>query len=720
MYNFGPINQITNNKLNKNKVDKNSFNNKVSELENKNNIQDNRIDLMIQNPGTATEGNNELLDIRVGYDGAEYNTAGNAVREQINTNAIKIDKNKDIIENEFFLENPKNTYYYSRFNIEKEYPDFSLTPLIFFYYWYQDNIDSNNNSIRGNKINFLDIICGKPGIVYVVKTSDDIINLTNINSTSPPDLENNYTFIQKYQAIKRFNRIFFEDTVLNDDEFIGVYDPDLIRVFRSGNNHDSESFKSNFMYWSISSNIWARSRNISFLYENIGYTENVYEDFINRPEYYIKNKIPGIKTYNELAVRYVFLSKRYNDQIRGKEINFIDLPSARECEVQIIKTSQNMESLIKNNSSEDVQYDIIATFNLKRGWNRLTFNNFFILGDNEWLGLYIKTNAASNGRYHVYYIGNINFDRQESRFYPLSYQIDFIFKNTNTIWVESNFNMSFPINIGYIGTVSFEIKNPEEENQQENSYLQKLKNKKVSFLGDSISTYQGYVPSEYAVFYPKGDINSVEKTWWYQVCENTGMVLLKNASWSGSTCHGNASSITNAVAGCSDARINDLSDGENNPDIVIILIGINDLGPTDTPIGNWTSNSAIPENSTNISTFSEAYALMVSKILTKYPDCRVFCCTLLQTGKGTKDEITTGIYPTTNSSRVTLEDYNKVIRDVANGLGCDIINTTNCGIHFWNFEKYTVDNPTPDYLHPNAAGATMLANKVIAELLAKY
>ena len=83
MYNFGPINQITNNKLNKNKVDKNSYNNKVSELENKNNIQDARIDnlIIINNP---TEGNSELQDIRVGYDGTKYANAGEAVRQQIN------------------------------------------------------------------------------------------------------------------------------------------------------------------------------------------------------------------------------------------------------------------------------------------------------------------------------------------------------------------------------------------------------------------------------------------------------------------------------------------------------------------------------------------------------------------------------------------------------------------------------------------------------------
>lgn len=114
MYNFGPINQITNNKLNKNKVNKSDYNNKVSELENnvdelekdliikinnkveqsnydlkieelenKNSLQDSQISQMIQNPGTATEGNSELLNIRVGYDGKNYDTAGNAVREQI-------------------------------------------------------------------------------------------------------------------------------------------------------------------------------------------------------------------------------------------------------------------------------------------------------------------------------------------------------------------------------------------------------------------------------------------------------------------------------------------------------------------------------------------------------------------------------------------------------------------------------------------------------------
>ena len=68
--------------LNKNKVDKNSYNSKVSELETVNKRQDTQINQMIANPGTATEGNSELLDIRVGVDGESYSTAGEAIRSQ--------------------------------------------------------------------------------------------------------------------------------------------------------------------------------------------------------------------------------------------------------------------------------------------------------------------------------------------------------------------------------------------------------------------------------------------------------------------------------------------------------------------------------------------------------------------------------------------------------------------------------------------------------------
>lgn len=59
-------------------------------------------------------------------------------------------------------------------------------------------------------------------------------------------------------------------------------------------------------------------------------------------------------------------------------------------------------------------------------------------------------------------------------------------------------------------------------------------------LGDSYSTFNGYIPEGYAVYYsendrPETDVTRVEQTWWYQVMEEADLKLVLNNSWSGST-----------------------------------------------------------------------------------------------------------------------------------------------------------------------------------------
>lgn len=261
----------------------------------------------------------------------------------------------------------------------------------------------------------------------------------------------------------------------------------------------------------------------------------------------------------------------------------------------------------------------------------------------------------------------------------------------------------------------------------------KLKNLRFSIIGDSISTFKEYIPSSYPSFYPKGELTKVNQTWWKILESESGMILNSNASWSGGKCSGDSSSTTNGAAGCSTKRINDLANNGVAPDIVICFVGINDfrINNVDTPIGNWDSSKEIPSDSTNISTFSEAYAIMVDKIMKTYPHARVFCCTLLLTGKSTKDYDNPGKYPIKNESGVVLEEYNKVIRDVANGLGADVIELTKCGLHFYNFQDYTVVDPSSDngiegsiydvdFLHPNIEGHKLVASKMLTELLSKY
>ena len=107
-----------------------------------------------------------------------------------------------------------------------------------------------------------------------------------------------------------------------------------------------------------------------------------------------------------------------------------------------------------------------------------------------------------------------------------------------------------------------------------------LTGKKVSILGDSISTFyaQGsemnsYYGQEGRYYYPIycPDVKTVDKTWWAQLLNHTNMVLGINNSWSGSTAIG-----SNDSAGCSDARLNTLVEN-GNPDIVILYLGTNDV-----------------------------------------------------------------------------------------------------------------------------------------------
>lgn len=254
---------------------------------------------------------------------------------------------------------------------------------------------------------------------------------------------------------------------------------------------------------------------------------------------------------------------------------------------------------------------------------------------------------------------------------------------------------------------------------------EKLRGLKFSVVGDSISTYEGVIPSGYATFYPMGDVTSASQMWWSILAKNSGMKRLEIAAWSGSPCHGNGTSTTDALAGCSTARINDLADGNAAPDIVICYIGINDFGPSNTPVGEWTPPDNIPEDSNNVSTFSDAYCIMVDKIMKTYPKAKVFCCTLVNTGYNSKDQVEPGVYPTKNNAGVTLDQYNDVIKNVAWGLGCDIIDLHACGITFHNQDIYTGPNRGDDpsvhgLLHPNAAGQALLAQKMLTEINAKY
>ena len=233
-----------------------------------------------------------------------------------------------------------------------------------------------------------------------------------------------------------------------------------------------------------------------------------------------------------------------------------------------------------------------------------------------------------------------------------------------------------------------------------------LAGKYLSIIGDSISTYSGYSPSGYAEYYPKGDLNSVNKTWWMQVCKATGLKLLKNASWSGSSVADKDDSPENsAEIAYSDARINDLADGDITPDIIIILIGTNDYN-RGYPIGNLSITDDIPDGSVSIHDIKPAYACMLNKVINTYPYAHIYCCTLISRYKGSDK-----IYPIL-SNGISLAQINNAIMEVSNWLGANIIRLDNL------FPLQVLDTFMYDgTLHPNAEGAKIIAQRITKTIM---
>lgn len=62
----------------------------------------------------------------------------------------------------------------------------------------------------------------------------------------------------------------------------------------------------------------------------------------------------------------------------------------------------------------------------------------------------------------------------------------------------------------------------------------------VSILGDSYSTFEGFIPEGNAIWYfaspqKRTDVTKVEETWWWQVISKGGYKLGVDESWSGAT-----------------------------------------------------------------------------------------------------------------------------------------------------------------------------------------
>lgn len=236
----------------------------------------------------------------------------------------------------------------------------------------------------------------------------------------------------------------------------------------------------------------------------------------------------------------------------------------------------------------------------------------------------------------------------------------------------------------------------------------KLKDKTVSILGDSISTYEGWIPNGYVDFFPmNGEVDDVDETWWKMLIDDNGMQFCANSSSAGSTCVGDSLSVDNPKFACSNYRIDDLiGKGGVYPDIIIIYMGTNDL-LTNVPIGENDGTQPVEEGI--IDNFSDAYSLILDKLESQYPGAQIFCCTLAQIGDwgDTKPFVTFE-----NSKGLTSADYDRQIKSIADNRGFTVIDLYDCGITIDNMQKYVTDG-----VHLNTEGMKLVKNAVEEALM---
>lgn len=150
---------------------------------------------------------------------------------------------------------------------------------------------------------------------------------------------------------------------------------------------------------------------------------------------------------------------------------------------------------------------------------------------------------------------------------------------------------------------------------------EKLIKKRLSVLGDSYSTYGGFVtPETNRCFYngenESEDTNDVADMWWYRLIENNGFMLETNNSYSGSP-------ICNTGYDGSDASSFSFLNRMKNigrPDVIAIFGGTNDAWAS-VPIGEY-KYSYFAED--DFKTFRPAFAYMCEYLQKHNPNADVY------------------------------------------------------------------------------------------------
>lgn len=234
----------------------------------------------------------------------------------------------------------------------------------------------------------------------------------------------------------------------------------------------------------------------------------------------------------------------------------------------------------------------------------------------------------------------------------------------------------------------------------------KLVGKRISIVGDSISTFSGYIYPGNAAQYPDGNVASVDDTYWKMLIDKTGMVLGVNNAYAGHKASQQATT----------ANINRL--GENGtPDIILVNVGTNAYsqgGSTET-VGEVDTTVPYPLTSDQIAalttkTFADSYRTLLIRLQYAYPKAQIFCCSMVYSGHA-------------NKYRFFDNPYIEVIEQYCKLYGVHYVDMRKCGITQINAADHMLVNSgkiAGDYTHPNKAGHELMYQYLYNQILCNY
>ena len=157
--------------------------------------------------------------------------------------------------------------------------------------------------------------------------------------------------------------------------------------------------------------------------------------------------------------------------------------------------------------------------------------------------------------------------------------------------------------------------------------MKKLGN--VFILGDSYSTFEGYIPEGYSPFYTKTaaytKVNDVTQTWWHLLLSQTESNLLRNSSWSGTTiCHTGYEGEDRceiSFSGRFDKLVESGYFKENKVDTFFLFGGTNDSW-ADSPIGEMMYSDWTKEDVYNV---LPAIGYLFQRMKDNLPGVRIIC-----------------------------------------------------------------------------------------------